>query len=697
MHKQTGDFVIRGLPYARSRNVGGRLPRKQNEVCLIIEIDADDARADEEQALVQISPEDIKTKRILTNTNKSFPHCRFDEKAYATRKQREEQAPLACRWKMRAEYKNISERRSGHTKGLLILEHFSERDGHKIKKRNLGVDKDRTRECRGETIPGGSTFRELEFNQDGATDSKPMRIQQYSFAEISAGAGGASRGAERAGFKVVLAVESCPHACNSYRANFPNTELYEIKVADLDIETVQIAVDLLHISSSALDGVGDDPEAANKRCKELLKLVPRLVLMEQPAAIMSERQRSFLHAIIRGFTETGYSVQYKMVQMVDYGLPQMRKRFILIAAAPGEKLPKWPTPTHSPSPTGDQQLLFTEKEAIEGLTPELHSLHDPDSLPVMDCETRDAEKPIDRPVNGSGSVYHHPDGERDFTQRELACLQGFPTSHRFQGSYVKKQIGNAFPPSVAMEFYQHLRQHMEEVDGVQPGLPEPVEPSGDTTASFSEVSRASTVESALGEEPSVGPLDATMADAPPDLRPDLLADVVKIEQPVRSPTSPRAGLAVLQSSLPMSPASPTPGLTMSPDAQSDGEPSSPASHTPSPVQQLPTPLTDGRFAPVDHTADLQLKRGRALFEDPESECDDDDGGPETLQTPSKRPRLLIAGDGTDDRRSQGSRTASRSPYDENDVVEYVPVSENAGESRGSSPDEQMVDNLAREL
>lgn len=604
---------------------------------------------------------------------------------------------------MRTEYKDISERRSGHTQGLLSLEHFSERDDHKIKKRNLGVDKERARASRGEKIPGGSTFREPEFNDTEATDSKPVRIQQYSFAEICAGAGGASRGAERAGFKVVLAIESCPHACSSFRANFPNTELYEMKVTDLDAKTIQTAVDLLHISPSALDGVVDDPEAAKKRCTKLLEFVPRLVLMEQPAAIMSERRRPFLHAIIRSFTEAGYSVQYKMVQMVDYGLPQIRKRFILIAAGPGEKLPSWPTPTHSSNPTGDQQPLFTERDAIGGLTSDLHSLHDPEILPMMDCETRDADKPMDKTINGSGSVYHHPDGERDFTQRELACIQGFPTSHQFEGSYVKKQIGNAFPPSVAMEFYQHLRQHMEEVDGVQPGLPETAEPAGGSTAYLPEVSNDSTVESALDDESTNGPLDADMADAPPnapaDATPDAnaTADLGKSEQPVRSPTPQRMVPSVSHLSLPMSPTSPTPGLTMSPEAQPDGKPRSPASHTPSPVQQLPTPLTDGRFAPVNHTVDLLLKRGRAVFEEPESDDDDDDGGPGTLQTPSKRPRLLIAGDGTDDRKSEGSRTASRSPDDENDVVEDVPMSENAGETRGNSPDDEMVDNLAREL
>lgn len=188
-----------------------------------------------------------------------------------------------------------------------------------------------------------------------------------------------------------------------------------------------------------------------------------------------------------------------------------------------------------------------------------------------------------------------------------------------------------------------------------------------------------------------------MADAPPETPPDVPADVIKSEQPLRSPTPQETITAVLRPLLPMSPTSPTPGLTMSPEAQSDGEPSSPASHTPSPVQQLLTPLTNGRFTPVNNTAGLHLKQGRALFEEAESDGDDDDAGPEILQTPSKRLRLLITGDGADDQRSEGSRTALRSPDYENDMVDDIPISEDAGEARGDSLDDKMVNNLAREL
>lgn len=685
MHNQTGNVVIRGLPYARTRYLHGYLHSKQNEVCLILEIDADDARPDEEQALVEIEPEDILKKRILTNTNKAFPNCRFDEQAYATLKQREEDAPLACRWKMRVEYKDASQRRAGRFQGH-ILEHFSERDSHKIKKRNLGVDKERSREWRGETVPGGSAFSEPDSVKDENQDGGPARSQMYAFAEVSAGPGGASRGAAMAGLKVVLATESCHHACSSYRANFPGTELCQVTTTEFAADETQRPVDLLHISSSALTEVGYKPEADNKPeaakkleavrtiCTDLLKKThSRFVLMVQPATITSEGMKPFLNAVIKSFTDLGYSFQWKIVNLVEYGLPQMRKRFIMIASAPGEKLPSWPAATHSSDPTGDQQPFATEEDAIGGLTPELHSLHDPEALPVMDCAVRDASKPMDAAINASGSTNHHADGERDFTLRELASLQGFPTYHHFEGAYIKKQIGNSFPPLVAMAFYQHLRQHMEEVDGVQAGLVQPEELAGDHNVSSLEAHD-----------------DIMLEEAPDYKSPSRLLDAASIGKPIRPLVLQHKRAAILPSPPPMSPSSSSTGPTVSSEASQNLEPTSPASHTPSPTQQLPTPSTNGRFKMGEQKTTPGRKRGRSLFEEPESDGDDDDdGGPSTLQTPSKRPRVTLGREET--------RTVSRSSSDTTGTVENVTMSEDADELGSDSADDEEIATLAVEI
>lgn len=60
----------------------------------------------------------------------------------------------------------------------------------------------------------------------------------------------------------------------------------------------------------------------------------------------------------------------------------------------------------------------------------------------------------------------HYNGERDYTLRELAILQGFLYGHMFVGTrtQIKKQIGNAFPASVAKVFFGTIRKFLERQD-----------------------------------------------------------------------------------------------------------------------------------------------------------------------------------------------------------------------------------------
>lgn len=640
----------------------------------------DDTRTDEEQALLEIGPEDILKKRVLTNTNKSFPHCRFDPIAYATKAQREEQAPLTCRWKMRGVYKSAPQRRAGILQSQ-AFEHFSERHGHKIKRRNLGIDKERSREWRGDTTLGGSTFLEPDSTDDENICRKSIRFQRYSFAEIAAGAGGASRGAEMAGLKVVLATESWPDACKSYRANFPNTELCQIETTESDTDGLQRAVDVLHISSSALKAASGDRDAAQKICTDALNnFHPRFISMEQHASILSKRNALLFKTIIRSFTESGFSIQWKITDMVEYGLPQLRKRFIMIGAGPGEKMASWPTATHSLHPTGDQQPFNTEKEAIRGLSPVLHSLHNPESLLVINRATRDSGKPIDTMITVNGSGYHHPGGKRSFTLRELACLQGFPTYHQFEGSCIRRQIGDSMPPLVAMAFYQQLRQHIEEVDGITSDIIYLDEPAGNSPASLQEVVLNTSVAAGERDELPNGPSDEATLDDPPDIR--------RSEQRSES-SSPRRTRAAASS--------PFPRHTMSPEAQQNAGPTSPIMQTPSPAHIPSTPSTSGISEAGNRAAFLCQRRERALIEEPSNDRNDDNAGPVTSQTPIKRPRRSLPRNRAQTSKSDESRTILNPSHNAAGQAKSMPTSEHSENLGCSGPDDETIADLAREL
>lgn len=165
--------------------------------------------------------------------------------------------------------------------------------------------------------------------------------------------------------------------------------------------------------------------------------------------------------------------------MVEYGLPQTRKRLIVIAACPGEELPSWPAPTHGPRGSGLKPFV-TEAAAFRPIRANTDR-HDVRNARRLQKPRRDPNKPFPSTITcggpTSGNWFY--DGTRAFTHREVACLQGFPLNHVFEGrhSSVIKQIGNAFAPCVVKAFLEHLRKCLERRDAVhQEPLPLPATP-----------------------------------------------------------------------------------------------------------------------------------------------------------------------------------------------------------------------------
>ena len=130
----------------------------------------------------------------------------------------------------------------------------------------------------------------------------------------------------------------------------------------------------------------------------------------------------------------------------------------LIEDSPGETLPSFPKPTH----TAENAVTVNE---VIGTIPDGFPNHD---IKVdRDYPAWDGDKPLKYTITCSGGGNYHPSGKRDFTLREFACLQGFPLEHKFAGSAIKRQIGNAVPPIAAKVFFEEIIKHLKKVDGVQ--------------------------------------------------------------------------------------------------------------------------------------------------------------------------------------------------------------------------------------
>ncbi|KKY38719.1 putative rip defective [Diaporthe ampelina] len=474
---------IRGRTYARTRNLEGRIEPRQNEVCEIYELDENDHRATNpvkylESALVEVPILNVKTIRTLHKTNKAFPECRFDRVRYRAKEERDDEAPLTCRWQMVLSYPDPRYRRQQRPIAGEVIRHYSQND----------IPKDRHRVPDSERRKAHEKIRGGSFVPNGAPEADPAASpihlapgQKYTVVDIFSGAGGYSKGAEMAGLKVLAACDHWPWCCETYRQNFPDADLHQEDVykfiddLSTDLTREDYDVDILHFSppcqtwspAHTCEGKKDEENRATLfACEKIITIFhPRIFTVEQTFGLAQDRWIPNFNALLQGFTRHGYSVKWKVLHLVEYGLPQTRKRLVMVGAAPGEQLPAWPRPTHSKDPK-DGQKPFVSAHDVCGVLVEGESLHDVDGARPAAKIPWDSSKPLRWTITTSAGQCHHWSGQRGFTLAELAVLQGFPTSFRFVGKCIKKQIGNAFPPVVVKTLLKSIRVHLEIFDGV---------------------------------------------------------------------------------------------------------------------------------------------------------------------------------------------------------------------------------------
>lgn len=151
--------------------------------------------------------------------------------------------------------------------------------------------------------------------------------------------------------------------------------------------------------------------------------------------------------------ELGYHVDYKILNALDFGLPQKRERIIIV----GSKTPflmNWPSSYH-----GDQKTLedilekdvdpkFYASEAIARKRKEKHTATEYPSIWHENKSGNITSHPFSCALRAGASYnYLLVNGERRLTPREMLRLQGFPDSFKIVVSdyQTRHQAGNAVP------------------------------------------------------------------------------------------------------------------------------------------------------------------------------------------------------------------------------------------------------------
>jgi DNA (cytosine-5)-methyltransferase 1 len=333
--------------------------------------------------------------------------------------------------------------------------------------------------------------------------------------DLFAGAGGLSLGLHAAGFDVLGAVDSWAPAVETYRLNFDHRvvrlDLSEASSADvrarlnLGDAKIDLVVGGPPCQGFSIQRIGQDKDDRNELVLHFADLVlgvhPPMFLMENVPGLLGKRGRRLAAAFEDRMRGAGYVVETRMLNAVDFGVPQFRRRvFVLGVREDLELLPRFPVPTVGlatyrsvwqaigdlPAPSdsrvgsadplhwktrlSDLNLerirLIPPGGGFEDLPPELRVRAHRNGAARIGHRNVYGRLAPDKPSatitarfdSFTRGKFGHPYEDRSITLREGARLQTFDDDFLFTGSQeeIAALIGNAVPPLLACAFGRAL-------------------------------------------------------------------------------------------------------------------------------------------------------------------------------------------------------------------------------------------------
>lgn len=175
-------------------------------------------------------------------------------------------------------------------------------------------------------------------------------IQNYKSStpkvlSLFAGAGGCSLGFKQAGCSIVYASDIDKAALSTYRSNFPDAKCEQHDIKQITIETLLSASNLkvgeldVLIGGPPCQGFStagprfwDDPR--NALLKQYVRILdglrPKWFLMENVEGLLTTKKGEYIYEAIKAFMSIGYIVRLEKIYAQEYGVPQRRKRVIIV-------------------------------------------------------------------------------------------------------------------------------------------------------------------------------------------------------------------------------------------------------------------------------------------------------------------------------------------------------------------------------
>lgn len=308
-----------------------------------------------------------------------------------------------------------------------------------------------------------------------------MNWDSFRFIDLFAGIGGIRLGFEHVGGHCVFSSEFDPDACTTYMANFgeyPSGDITKIDAEDIPDFDILLG----GFPCQAFSIIGKKEGFANETCGTLFFDIERILKEKRPPAFMLENVRNLtahdggntFRTIKEHLEMLGYHVYAKVLNALDYGVPQKRERIFIVGFLDDVNF-QFPEPI----PLEQRKTL---SDILETDVDKKYYVRDAIRISRLErLKDKNYPKPYISHENMAGSVTPHPyssalragasanyiliNDERRPTEREMLRIQGFPDTYKVVLPYskVKKQCGNsvAVPviKAIASNMLSALKEH----------------------------------------------------------------------------------------------------------------------------------------------------------------------------------------------------------------------------------------------
>lgn len=326
--------------------------------------------------------------------------------------------------------------------------------------------------------------------------------------DLFSGAGGLTIGMKMAGIQPIVCVEWDHDSSETCRTHTPTAQHYCADIRSITLAHLRGAVPVVYggppcqpfSAGGVRKGIGDVRNMIPDFARIISEVEPAAFIMENVPGLVEGTQRAYFDTVIKDFAARGYRTFWRVMNAQDYGVPQNRRRLIVVGFRDQAIQFEFPRPSHGPgSPlpfrSAGDVISPTKANGIPASSlvtyaknPDLRKSAYAGHLFNGGGRPIDLSKPCPTVVASSGGnkthwidekqvaeQYHqhlmnggepwqgHVDGARRLSVEESALIQSFPPGVRFHGSRASqyKQIGNAVPPLLAYAVGEAVRKTLE--------------------------------------------------------------------------------------------------------------------------------------------------------------------------------------------------------------------------------------------